>query len=333
MKILIVANYHLRKGGISAVIRNQLIKLTSEGFDVEIFNTKRNPLRRLFLVFPLINKASRFDIIHIHGCSGLGFYPIFIGIIAGKMLLKKKTIVTYHGGGAETFLHKHIKWVRRIMKKADHITVMSEFLQNIFHNYQIDTTILKNLINIEIKKESKTRFDTPRLLSTRSFTSVYNIQDIISAFQLIKKGYPKATLQIAGSGPLEEQLKEQSEHIPGIKFVGQVANDTIPGLMNQNNILITVPSHDNQPMSILEAFSAGIPVISSRVGGVPDMINDGDNGFLVDIHSPEQIADKVRWIFIHQNQMPEILEKAKKSVRAYQWPEVKMRLLPLYQNK
>jgi glycosyltransferase involved in cell wall biosynthesis len=332
MKILIVANYNLGKGGISGVIRNHMSKLASEGFKVEIFNTKKNPFRRLFLVFPLIKKVRRFDVIHIHGCSGLGFYPIFIGIIVSKIILKKRTIITYHGGGAETFFNKHIIWARWMMKKADHVTVMSEFLQNIFYNYKIETVILKNLINIEIKKESKASFDTPRLLSIRSLTPVYNIQDIISAFQLIRKNYPEATLQIAGSGPQEVQLKELSKHTTGITFVGQIPNEEIPTLMNQNNILITVPSLDNQPMSILEAFSVSIPVISSHVGGVPDLIKDSFNGFLVDTHSPEQISEKVKWIFSHQNQVHDILENAKKSIRIYQWPEVKKTLLTLYQN-
>ena len=114
------------------------------------------------------------------------------------------------------------------MLKADHITVMSEFLRCAFAKYKIETVILRNLIDIEHRNEVQTVFDVPRLLSIRSLNHVYNIHDIISAFELIKKDYPEATLQIAGSGPLESNLKKQAKQVSGITFLGQIANEEIP---------------------------------------------------------------------------------------------------------
>ncbi|MEA2107181.1 MAG: glycosyltransferase family 4 protein [Bacteroidota bacterium] len=332
MKILIVANYNEGRGGISGVVKNHYDKLKEDSHFIEIFNTKKDVIARIFLIFPLIFKVKQFQVIHIHGCSGLGFYPIFIGIIASKVFARKKAIITYHGGGAENFLKNHSGFIKWFMKKANYITVMSNFLQNIFAKYQIETVILKNLINIKIETTTQLVIDTPRILSIRSLSTNYNIHDIISAFALIKNKFKGATLQIAGSGPLEASLKKQAEEISGITFLGQIPNKEITTLMNRNNVFITVPSHDNQPMSILEAFSVGIPVISTKVGGIPDMITDVYNGFLVDVHSSEQIADKVTWIFSNQNKIPEILANAKESVKDYQWPVIKNKLLMLYAN-
>lgn len=332
MKILIVANYKPSKGGISGVVNNHYMKLVDDGNTVEIFNTKANPLKRSILIFFLLKKVKSFEVIHIHGCSGLGFFPIFIGIIACKILAKKRTIVTYHGGGAKEFLRKYLRLIRGVMNKADKITVMSKFLQETFSESGIKTVVLKNLIDIKVKRDCILEMDTPRLLSIRSLNPIYNINDIIDAFRKIKEIFTDATLQIVGTGSLEDDIRSQTKHLPDIYFIGQVRNEEIPTIMQQNNVLISVPSFDNQPMSILEAFSVGIPVISSNVGGIPDMIVDSHNGFLVDVHSPEQISKKVEWIFNNKEKVTQIINNAKESVKDYQWPAVKKELYSFYKH-
>jgi len=334
MKILIVANYRKGVGGISGVVFNHLKKIKEEGYIVSIFNTKRNPFIRIFLILSLLIKIRKFNIIHVHGCSGLGFFPIVLGIIASKFFYNKKTIVTYHGGGAENFLKKHSTFIRKILQKADHVTVMSGFLQNIFLKYGINTTILPNLLNIEICSNNISDFTIPKIISVRALEKMYNIDDIIKAFSLIKTKYPKAELKILGNGSEYTRLftscKEQ--HITNVKFLGHLHNKLIPAELMKANIMISVPSFDNQPMSILEAFAIGIPVISSNVGGIPYLIKDNVTGFLVEKNHPEQIYEKVQLIINNPDKTKIIIENAKKEVLSFQWNNVKEILLGLYQS-
>lgn len=329
-KILIVANYKENKGGISTVITNHFKKLKDDDVFVEVFSTKRNLFRRIALFISLPNKVKKFDIIHIHGCSYFGFFPIVIGIISSKVLNKRKVIVTYHGGGAYDFLKKNIFWAKWFLEKADHITVMSEFLQDIFNEFGLKNVLLRNLIDPKNTPKHIIDLSFPKLVSIRSLTETYNISDILEAFILIKKEYPLATIQIAGTGLLESKLKKDYFDLDGVLFLGLVSNEAISTLLMQNNIFVSVPSFDNQPMSILEAFSIGIPVISSRVGGVLDMIEEGRNGFLVDVNSPSQIFDRVKWIFSNKHEMPEIINNAQQELVKYQWPAVRRVLLTLY---
>ncbi len=332
MKILVVANYHIGLGGISGVVKNHMAYIRKEGYTVELFNTRRNNIIRLFLIIPLLFKVRKFDIVHLHGSSNLGFYPIALGIIASKFFYNKRTIVTYHGGGAKPFLEKHNSFIKRILNKADYITVMSGYLEKIFKEFNIETVILRNLIDIEILTDTNINFDTPKLVSIRSLEENYNIEDIIQAFVLVKNKYQNAELKIIGGGSKYNELLgfSKSLNISNIEFKRKISNEDIQKEILKSNIFVTVPSFDNQPMSILEAFATGIPVISSNVGGIPYMINNEENGFLVDINKPGQIAEKVFKIMDNKNLVDKVIENGKKEVSNYQWDSIKSILFKLY---
>jgi len=69
----------------------------------DLFNTKDNIFKRLFIPIRLIIKGRDYDIFHIHGGSFLRFFPIIVGVTIGKML-RKKIIITYHVSGLEEFI-------------------------------------------------------------------------------------------------------------------------------------------------------------------------------------------------------------------------------------
>lgn len=334
MKVLLVANYKGIIGGISGAVYNIVNKLKEEDITAEIFNTNVSFIKRLLIIFPLIRKAKQFDIVHIHGCSNLGFFPILVGVFVSKIVVKKKAIITYHGGGAELFLKRHHLLVKRIMDKVDHVTVMSGFLQNVFSRFNIKTTILPNIIDVEVKDCQSVDFSSVRLISIRSLSKLYNIDDIIKAFEITKRTFKDAELTIVGNGPMSKKLKKHCEEygLSRVKFIGKIPNDQIPSFLCESNILISVPSLDNQPLSVLEGFAAGIPVISSKVGGILDMINDGENGFLVDVHSPDQIADKIKWIIDNPDKTRKIVENARTKLDQYRWESVREKLLNIYKN-
>lgn len=332
MKILIVANYNANKGGISGVVFNHYQKLSEEGYSVQIFSTKNNVLFRILIIFPLIAQVVRKDIVHIHGCSYFGFFPIVVGILAGKVICRKKSIVTYHGGDADRFLARRSRFVRWFLTKADCVTVMSDYLRAVYAKYNISTVVLPNILNINCLNNGRIDWDKsyPKLLSIRRLTETYNIPDIIEAYKIVKRRYPKATLQIAGTGSLSDQIVKSIEGVEGITYLGLIDNKDVPKLMQENNILISVPRIDNQPMTLLEAFACRIPVISSNVGGVPYMITDTVNGLLVEVNNPKQISEKIEWLMENPERTKKIVNEAAKEVQKYCWESVGKKLLSLY---
>ena len=87
---------------------------------------------------------------------------------------------------------------------------------------------------------------------------------------------------VAGDGPERARLQEGSPR--RVTFLGQVGGDEVRTLLSSARALL-VPStwYEGQPRVILEAFSAGVPVLASRIGGLPELVEDGVNGLLVEV--------------------------------------------------
>jgi glycosyltransferase involved in cell wall biosynthesis len=94
------------------------------------------------------------------------------------------------------------------------------------------------------------------------------------------------TLLVAGSGPEEGRLRAMAP--PGVVFLGSVDGSAVPGLLQRARALL-LPSicYEGQPRAMLEAYAAGVPVLASDVGGLPEIVEDGRSGFLLPSGEPE----------------------------------------------
>ena len=275
MKLLLISNYQHGIGGINAQVDLLHTYLNQEdGIKADVFSTKGNPLRRCIAFFLLLCKARRYDVLHIHACSYWGMVPAVMGVIAGK-LWRKRIIITYHGGGAEEYFVKHAAFVRRWLSRADEVIVLSGFLKEIFDQHQIPCVVIPNIVVLQPQQE-RTRDIAPKFISIRHLEPLYNIPCILRAYEQVLKVHPDATLDILGQGSQREELEAyvQEHQLTGVTFVGQVPNQQIYDYLAKADIMLSAPKIDNMPVSLLEAMNAGLLVISSRVGGVPYMINE-----------------------------------------------------------
>ena len=104
----------------------------------------------------------------------------------------------------------------------------------------------------------------------------------------------KAQLKIVGTGELYEELNKKSIGISSIEMLGFKSGDELNKLIKEASFII-VPSewYENNPLTIIEAYANGKPVIGSNVGGIPEIINDGDTGFLFEMGSVDDLSDKI----------------------------------------
>lgn len=330
--ILLISNYKPGTGGISVQVELLHNYLNKEGYRVEIFNTKKSVFRRLFLPFSLLREGKKYEIFHIHGCSYWGFFPIVLGIIVGK-LLRKKIIVSYHGGDADTFFAKHPGFVRFFLTKSDMNIVLSGFLGNVFQRHAIPFVVIPNIIDVHEDQFIKRDKIEPHYISVRSLYKLYNVQCIIEAFRLVKDHYPQASLTILGDGPCRLELEQlvAEQEIEQVVFTGRVDNLLIYKFLAEADIFVSSPVIDNQPVSILEAFNAGLLVISSRVGGIPYLVEDTKSGYLFESNQPVELAEKMIVAVENQKQTLLMIHTANKALEAYKWESVKEKLLGLYQ--
>lgn len=96
---------------------------------------------------------------------------------------------------------------------------------------------------------------------------------------------PEISLSITGRGPLDAMVREHSKRLKGIEYLGFVDRKRLSGLMNSSHYLI-LPSlwPENCSMAVLEAMTRGVPVLASDLGGTPELVRDGREGFLMKFH-------------------------------------------------
>lgn len=330
-KILLISNYQSGIGGINAQVDllQQFIN-QEDGWQADIFSTKGNPIRRCIAFFKLLCKARRYDILHIHACSYWGMVPAVFGIIAGK-LWRKRTIITYHGGEAKEYLAKNAAFVRRWLGRADEVIVLSGFLKEIFDQFQILCVVIPNIVVLRPQTERTTTV-APKFISIRHLEPLYNIPCVLQAYEQVLKQYPEASLDILGQGSMRAELETyvQEHNLTGVRFIGQVPNDKIYDYFAKASIMLSAPKIDNMPVSILEAMNAGLLVISSRVGGVPYMIEDGKTGLLFESENCNDLADKMTWALEHPQEVNTMIMAAQNEVQKYSWEKVKKQLFEVY---
>ena len=334
MKILLISNYVEGVGGISVQVKLLRDLLRSDGYVCDILSTKGSIAKRIKAVFALLSKGRKYDVFHIHACSNRGFLPAVLGISIGR-LLRKRIILTFHGGGAENFFRKKQKFVKHYLNRTSANIVLSGFIGRIFDQYGIKYTVIPNVLDVD-DSAFKARTDIkPRYISIRSLTETYNIECTLKAFGTVQEKYPNAILTLLGEGPLKSELERYvvEHHLHNVTFVGQVPNTEIYHYLDEADIMISSSRFDNMPVSILEGFKAGLLVIASNVGGVPYMIEDGLNGLLFDSGNDRQMAEEMIMAVENPRRSLEMIEKARMSLKHYTWKEVSKKLLPLYSLK
>lgn len=330
-KVLLIANYKPGTGGISGQVEILQRKLSEEGYETAIFSTKSSAWNRLWMMPKLRRTARGFDVLHIHCCSEWGFLPAVMGVTAGRKL-GKRVVLTYHGGGGESFFDRHPRLVHRYLTRTDANIVLSVFLARVFDKHQLPYIVISNIIELDASHFRERNPLRPRFISIRSHETLYNIPCILRAFQRVQHEIPEASLTLVGNGSQHEALKQLTEAmgLRHVVFTGRVDNADIYNYLDDADVMLSAPRVDNMPVSLIEAMNAGLLVISSRVGGVPYMVEDGVDALLFESDNDSELAERMCWAMDHPVESVEIIGRAFCGVKKYSWELIRGLLFSAY---
>ena len=331
MRILLICNYTPGVGGISGQVELLRKHLREEGHVADTFSTKGTIFQRLVLLHRVRKVARGYDVLHVHCCSGWGFLPAVAGITAG-LRLKKRVVLTYHGGGGEHFFGRHPRLVRYYLTRTDANIVLTGFLAETFEKHRLPYTVIPNILEVDGHHFRLRDPLKPDYICTRAHEELYNIPCILRAFQKVQSELPEATLTLVGDGSQHTALMQMANNIGlrNVTFTGHVDNHAIYRQLGQADILISTPTVDNMPVSLLEAMNAGLLVISSRVGGVPYMIDDGKTGLLFESDNDNELAGKMLWAVEHPAEVGTIIQQAHNTVNNYHWEKIREKIYCSY---
>ncbi len=162
--------------------------------------------------------------------------------------------------------------------------------------------------------------DIITLITTSRLVPKNAVGDVIEALKFMPENY---RFQILGIGPLEKELKQKAERLGvshRVEFKGFVAPAEVPGYLHQADIFIRPSLSEGMGNSFIEAMAAGLPVIATPVGGIPDFLKDGETGLFVDPRNPRQIAFQAQKLISDRVLRDKIVIAAKRMVvERYEW--------------
>lgn len=222
-------------------------------------------------------------IVHVQASTGSSFWRkrFFINI---SKKFHKKIVFHCHGGHYPEFTVRHYKSVKETVEKCDCIIALSDWWRQWFENtFNItNVIIIKNVITEpHIHNIDHKGFVLLFLGLLGQNKGIYDLLDVLADNKNFFEG--NIELLIGGNGETEKVKKIISDKdLTGIvKYEGWVSGIEKEYLLNMADAFILPSYHEGVPISILEAESYSLPIISTNVGGIPEIVKDGVNGFLV----------------------------------------------------
>ncbi len=223
------------------------------------------------------------------------------------------------------------------MLRASAMIVPSGFLEAVFKRHGVATEVVPNIINLERFSAAARVADAgaPSILVARNLEPLYDNETALRAFAIVLRSYPAARLVIAGSGPSRAGLEQLAGElgVPGaVRFTGRVDNSGMAALYRNADLMLNPSTIDNMPNSLLEAMASGVPVISTNVGGVPYMVEDGVTALLVPPRAPDAMAAAILRLLAEPALAARLRAAGLSYVEQYAWPNVRQRLLRVYRT-
>jgi glycosyltransferase involved in cell wall biosynthesis len=274
----------------------------------------------------------RADVVHVFSASYWSFMLAPVPAILAAKVLRKPAILHYHSGEAADHLTRWGRVVARLLPLVDEIVVPSSYLQHVFASHGYRARVIPNVIDISHFHYRERVPLQPRLLSVRNLERHYRVEDTIEAFVRLRTRYPEATLTVAGYGGQERELRRlvSRRDIGGIQFVGRVDPAGMPALHDAAHIFVNSSVIDNQPVSILEAFASGLPVVSTPTGDIAAMLRGGEAGLLIDPADPSGMADAVTRLLTEPGLSLQLARRAREEAQRYAWSRVRELWTTLY---
>lgn len=281
----------------------------------------------------LLSELRRADVVHVFSASYTSFLLSPLPAMLVGRWLNRPVLLNYHSGEAPDHLRRSPA-ARNALAAADRIVVPSRFLSEVFATFGLDAEVIPNVVD-------RSRFAfrlrdpiRPRFISTRNLEPMYNVGCTIGAFGLVQQRYPDATLTIVGAGSQQRALEQETARlgIGGVRFVGRVPPDAIAAFYSDADVYLQSPDIDNMPLSVLEAFASGLPVVSTNAGGVPALVADGVNGLLVPMNDERALAACALRILEEPGLARSLSIAAHSATDAYDWDSVRGAWLSAYRG-
>ncbi|WP_426054169.1 glycosyltransferase [Janthinobacterium sp. PSPC2-1] len=289
----------------------------------------RAALRLPVHLWRLWRTANTVDLFHIMANSGWSWHLHAAPALWIASLKGKPALLNYRGGEAAAFFARSPRLVALSLRRASAIVVPSAYLAGIFEQYGHTAHIVPNVVDLQrftpAAPGASASADGPRILVARHLESLYDNASAVRAFALVRSSYPAARLVLAGGGPQRAALARLARSLgvlASVRFAGPVDNAAMPALYQASDIVLNPSLADNMPNSVLEALACGIPVVSTNVGGIPALLQDGVTALLVPPGDPAAMAQAILALLRDPPRAQALVDAGLAHAATFGWPGI-----------
>lgn len=301
--------------------------LSREGFNVLKSSEKQHKVFRLLdMCFAVLKNLNKVDYILIDTFSTTNFYFAFFTSQIAR-LFNLKYIPILRGGDLPNRLDSTKKLSKMIFDNSYFNIAPSGYLEYEFKQRGYKTKFIPNILETENYIFKQREVLAPKILWVRAFKELYNPKLAIKVLSIVKEKYPNAKLCMVGPNKDESftQTKDLATTLNlenSVEFTGVLPKEEWHKIAVEFDVFINTTNFDNTPISVMEAMALGLVVVSTNAGGLPYLIDDKVDGFLVNKDDEVAMSAKIITLLEHQNHL-EIVKNAKNKVTQFGWNVVK----------
>jgi glycosyltransferase involved in cell wall biosynthesis len=333
--LLYIGNKLARNGSNPTAIDTLGPLLEKEGFKISYASTKSNKIMRLLDMMRTACFTRKVDYVLIDTYSTTNFWYAFV-VSRICNLRNLRYIPILHGGNLPQRWLTHPKSCKLLFHQAYRNVCPSPYLLQAFEALACpNLRLIPNALEGSHYFFKERRSVKPKLLWVRAFAEIYNPTMAVQVLDRLVKEFPDAELCMVGpdkDGSLEKTKQLAQDLGLKVTFPGQLSKSAWGQLSEQYDIFITTTHFDNMPVSVIEAMSLGLAVVSTNVGGIPFLIEEGEEGLLVADNDVQAMCDAIQFLVNNPIGFIEITKKARNKAACFEWEKVKEKWITIFNN-
>lgn len=305
--VLIIATSRYTRGGVTSVVKAHEQGEQWQRYHCRWIATHRDKgvITKLLMIVPALLKflfiLPSYGLVHVHTsepASALRKLPF----VWWAKLLRKKVIVHFHSFSPETTIRgRFARLYRYLFNKADRVVVLSEYWKRevLKELPGAKVQVIYNPCLAHVNELAVGCIDykgvPPKkhaILYAGTVNQRKGYADMVKAFAQIAHRHPDWMIVFAGNGEIErgKRLAEELGIANQVKWLGWVAGEDKDKAFREATVFCLPSYAEGFPMSVLDAWSYGLPVITTPVGGIPDVAKDGENMLLFEPGNTDELA-------------------------------------------
>jgi len=282
-------------------------------------------------------RENHYDITHSFFTVPCGFLSLIC-----RWLHKIPYIVSLRGadvpGYSDRFplIYKILKpLIRQIWKKSAEVVSNSQGLRELAlkTNAGQKISVIPNGIDVEQfrpKEESRIKNQESgnnnfKIICISRLTARKGFNYLIDAVAKIAGKYPDLSLEIVGEGDAKEELEKQAKRAnlgSRIEFKGRISHEKTPAAYNRATVFVSPSLNEGMSNTMLEALASGLPIIATDTGGSKELIREGENGFIIKMKDPDDIAEKLEKLIADPELVRSMAKKSREIAETMSWSRV-----------